>query len=200
MKFRNALCEKGFSFEYSATFGQAVKGSQALTDLYARSTLFDYSYRWFYGDGFGKDYQILNLEDDSNAEWMQSYLTACLLAFFQQQRLYREREVAFRPFNLERPLWIFVGGSVTATLATRDASDIVEILRFLSGYVANRAASVEHIRRVLHEGLVTATGKNLFAGRFAYLNTCGLTPAQVFEETLATLFNAPPAARCTSRI
>jgi hypothetical protein len=26
MRFRNALCEKGFSFEYSATFGQAVKG------------------------------------------------------------------------------------------------------------------------------------------------------------------------------
>ncbi|HOG28054.1 MAG TPA: DEAD/DEAH box helicase family protein [Vicinamibacterales bacterium] len=191
MKFRNALCEKGFSFEYSATFGQAVKGSQALTDLYARSTLFDYSYRWFYGDGFGKDYQILNLEDDSNAEWMTSYLTACLLAFFQQQRLYREREGAFRPFNLERPLWIFVGGSVTATLAARDASDIVEILRFLSRYVANRADSIEHIRRVLHEGLVTATGKNLFAGRFAYLNSCGLSPAQIFDETLATLFNAP---------
>ncbi len=191
MKFRNALCEKGFSFEYSATFGQAVKASRALTDLYARSTLFDYSYRWFYGDGFGKDYQILNLEDDSNAEWMQSYLIACLLAFFQQQRLYREHERAFRPFNLERPLWIFVGGSVTATLATRDASDIVEILRFLSRYVANRADSIEQIRRVLHEGLVTATGKNLFAGRFAYLNTCGLSPEQIFDETLATLFNAP---------
>ncbi len=191
MKFRNALCEKGFSFEYSATFGQAVKGNRALTDLYARSTLFDYSYRWFYGDGFGKDYQILNLEDDSNVEWMKSYLTACLLAFFQQQRLYRERESTFRPFNLERPLWVFVGGSVTATLAARDASDIIEILRFLSGYVANRAESIEHIRRVLHDGLVTESGKNLFAGRFAYLNTCGLMPAQIFEETLATLFNAP---------
>lgn len=191
MKFRNALCDKGFSFEYSATFGQAVKGSKGLTDIYARSTLFDYSYRWFYGDGFGKDYQILNLEDDSNAEWMKSYLTACLLAFFQQQRLHREREAAFRPFNLERPLWIFVGGSVTATLGTRDASDIVQILRFLSGYVANRSDSIEHIRRVLHDGLVTATGQNLFAGRFAYLNTCGLSPAQVFDETLATLFNAP---------
>ena len=191
MKFRNALCEKGFSFEYSATFGQAVKGSQGLTDLYARSTLFDYSYRWFYGDGFGKDYQILNLEDDSNAEWMASYLTACLLAFFQQQRLHRDREAAFRPFNIERPLWIFVGGSVTATLAARDASDIVEIVRFLARYVANRADSIAHIRRVLHEGLVTATGKNLFAGRFSYMNTCGLTPAQIFDETLATLFNAP---------
>lgn len=191
MKFRNALCEKGFSFEYSATFGQAVKGSKPLTDLYARSTLFDYSYRWFYGDGFGKDYHILNLEDDSNAEWMKSYLTACLLAFFQQQRLFREHEAAFRPFNLERPLWIFVGGSVTATLATKDASDIVEILRFLSGYVANRADSIERIRRVLHDGLVTAQGKNLFAGRFAYLNTCGLSPTQIFDETLKTLFNAP---------
>jgi hypothetical protein len=191
MKFRNALCEKGFSFEYSATFGQAVKGNQSLTDLYARSTLFDYSYRWFYGDGFGKDYQILNLEDDSNVEWMASYLTACLLAFFQQQRLHREKEAAFRPFNIERPLWIFVGGSVTATLATRDASDIVEILRFLARYVAHRADSIEHIRRVLHEGLVTAAGRNLFAGRFSYLNTCGLTPTQIFDETLARLFNAP---------
>ncbi|MHB8765659.1 MAG: DEAD/DEAH box helicase family protein [Deferrisomatales bacterium] len=191
MRFRNALCEKGFSFEYSATFGQAVKGNPGLTDLYARNTLFDYSYRWFYGDGFGKDYQILNLEDDSNAEWMATYLTACLLAFFQQQRLHREQGAGFRPFNLERPLWVFVGGSVTATLATRDASDIVEILRFLGGYVATRAQSIARIRQVLHEGLVTATGKNLFADRFAYLNASGLSPAQVFDETLAVLFHAP---------
>ena len=53
MRYRNALCEKGFSFEYSATFGQAVKGNAKLTELYAKSTLFDYSYRYFYGDGFG---------------------------------------------------------------------------------------------------------------------------------------------------
>ena len=59
MRIRNALCEKGFSFEYSATFGQAVKVKPKLTELYARSTLFDYSYRHFYFDGFGKDYQIL---------------------------------------------------------------------------------------------------------------------------------------------
>ena len=152
MKYRNALCEKGFSFEYSATFGQAVKGNSALTDLYARSTLFDYSYRWFYGDGFGKDYQILNLEDDSNAEWMKDYLTASLLAFFQQQRLYREQETAFRPFNLERPLWIFVGGSVTKKLATRDATDIVEILRFLNSYVANRTDSINRIAGFFMKG------------------------------------------------
>lgn len=191
MRFRNALCEKGFSFEYSATFGQAVKGNVALTDLYAKNTLFDYSYRYFYSDGFGKDYQILNLDAATQRDHRDLYLTACLLSFFQQQRLYTEHETAFRPFLIDKPLWIFVGGSVTATLATRDASDIVEILQFLARYVADRAGSIQRIERVLNQGLVTATGASLFAGRFAYLNSCHLTPAQLFDETLATLFNAP---------
>lgn len=191
MRFRNALCEKGFSFEYSATFGQAVKGNPGLTDLYAKNTLFDYSYRYFYGDGFGKDYQILNLDEDTQREHLELYLVACLLSFFQQQRLFADKESAFRPFQIEKPLWIFVGGSVTATLGTREASDIVEILKFFAGYAKDRAASVRHIERVLNQGLVTANSQNLFGGRFAYLSTCGLTAEQVFDETLKTLFHAP---------
>jgi hypothetical protein len=190
MRFRNALCEKGFSFEYSATFGQAVKGSKGLASLYARSILFDYSYRYFYGDGFGKDYQILNLDEDTQDNHLDAYLVACLLAFFQQQRLYGAQSAAFHPFNIEKPLWIFVGGSVTKTLASRDASDIIEILKFLSRYVSNPTASVQRIHSVLNEGLVTARGVNLFAGRFAYLNMTGLSAADVFNETLAVLFNA----------
>ncbi len=191
MRFRNALCEKGFSFEYSATFGQAVKGSPRLTDLYAKSTLCDYSYRYFYGDGFGKDYQILNLDQGTQQNHLELYLVACLLSFFQQQRLYREQGASFRRFNIEKPLWIFVGGRVVKGLATQDASDIVEILQFLARYVADRAESIQRIEQVLNQGLVAGTGKNLLAGRFAYLNTCGLSPEQVFDETLATLFNAP---------
>jgi Type III restriction enzyme, res subunit len=191
MRFRNALCENGFSFEYSATFGQAVKGNKALTDLYAKTILFDYSYRYFYGDGFGKDYQILNLDEKTQQNHLELYLVACLLSFFQQQRLYREQGEMFRAFNIEKPLWIFVGGSVTATLAARDASDIVEILQFLARYVADRAGSIRRIDRVLNEGLVTATRTDLFAERFKYLNTCGLSPSQLFDETLETLFNAP---------
>ena len=191
MRFRNALCEKGFSFEYSATFGQSVKGNPRLTELYAKSTLFDYSYRYFYADGFGKDYQILNLDHGTQQNHLELYLVACLLSFFQQQRLYGVQGGAFRPFNIENPLWVFVGGRVTAKLAKKDASDIVEILQFLARYVADRAGSIQRINRVLNQGLVAATGKNLFAGRFAYLNTCGLSPEQVFNETLAKIFNAP---------
>lgn len=191
MKYRDRLCERGFSFEYSATFGQAVKGSEALAQRYARIVLFDYSYRWFYEDGFGKDYQILNLDENTQAQHRQLYLTACLLSFHQQLRLYRDRERELRPFQLERPLWVFVGSRVTESLATKDASDIVEILQFLDGYARDRAGSTECIRRILGEGLVTAGGTNLFGDRFGYLQGLGLTPEQLFDDTLAAVFNAP---------
>ena len=191
MRARNALCEKGFSFEYSATFGQAVKGRPKLTELYAKSTLCDYSYRYFYGDGFGKDYQILNIDQGTQQNHLELYLVACLLSFFQQQRLYRAQGSVFRSFNIENPLWIFVGGRVVKGLAAQDASDIIEILRFLTRYLSDRGGSIQRIDQVLNQGLITATSKNLFAGRFAYLNTCGLSPEQIFDETLAMIFNAP---------
>src|SRR3546814_14984431 len=68
--------------------------------------------------------------------------------------MFKEQGFAFRPFNIDKPLWIFVGGSVTKTLASRDASDIIEIMKFLSRYVSDRSASIERIERVLTQGLV----------------------------------------------
>lgn len=38
--------------------------------------------------------------------------------------------------------------------------------------------------------MVAADGRNLFAGRFAYLNGSGLSPDQLFDDILVTLFNA----------
>ncbi|MEX2523719.1 MAG: DEAD/DEAH box helicase family protein [Gammaproteobacteria bacterium] len=194
MDRRSQLCEKGFSFEYSATFGQAVKGSPQLTAQYARCILFDYSYKYFYGDGYGKDYQILNLDSQTQDNYLENYLVACLLAFYQQLRLYADEETALRPFHIEKPLWIFVGGRVTASLSTKDASDIVEILLFLSRFVSDKAAYMDHIRRILNDGLTDAHGRNLFAGRFAWLNKQGVTPERVYEDVLNTVFNAAAAA------
>ena len=56
-------------------------------------------------------------------------------------------------FNIENPLWVFVGGRVTATLAKKDATDILEILQFLDRYVADRAGS---IRRASNGFLIRA--------------------------------------------
>ncbi len=69
-------CNRPCCQEYRQQPGQAVKGSRALTDTYAKSILFDYSYRYFYGDGFGKDYQILNLDEGTQANHLDAYLVA----------------------------------------------------------------------------------------------------------------------------
>lgn len=191
MRFRNALCEKGFSFEYSATFGQAVKANATLTQQYSRCILFDYSYKYFYGDGFGKDYQILNLDPETQSSHLDTYLVACVLAFYQQQRLYRDHLPLFKPFNLAKPLWIFVGSKVTATLAASDASDIVQIIQFLHRLLANRSQTVGAIDRVLRQGLLSADGRNIFSGRFAYLNSLGEDADHLYDDLLAAVFNAP---------
>ncbi len=188
---RDQLCEKGFSFEYSATFKQAVKDSVPLSRRYARSIVFDYSYRYFYGDGYGKDYQILNLDKDTERAHRHQYLVACLLAAYQQRRLFDDRQALLRDFNLERPLWIFVGGSVTKGFNKGEASDVVEILKFLAAFAGDRAASQRAITETLSEGLVAADGKNIFANRFSYLAELNLSANDLFADICARLFNAP---------
>jgi hypothetical protein len=190
---RDQLCEKGFSFEYSATFKQAVKGNPALSRRYARCIAFDYSYRYFYGDGYGKDYQILNLDEGTEQTRLDPYLTACLMAAWQQRRLYDDKQAELAPFNLQRPLWIFVGGSVNAVRrhSGREVSDVTEILLFLSRFVHDRAATEKHIGEILSGGLATATGANPFANRFGYLASLGVSAADAFNDICARLFNAP---------
>lgn len=58
-RLRDYLSEDGFAIEYSATFGQAIdaKDKDQFSE-YAKAILFDYSYRYFYNDGYGKDYRI----------------------------------------------------------------------------------------------------------------------------------------------
>lgn len=201
MQKRNQLCENGFSFEYSATFGQAMKasGNRKLEQTYAKCILFDYSYKYFYADGYGKDYRILNLADDSDEGIRRRYLTACLLTFYQQLKLYGDKPEEFRPFMIERPLWVFVGGSVNAvrTQQGRKVSDVVDILLFLARFVRERGDSVSVIEQLLQgrSGLLDAQGRDIFAGAFQYLNTLRLSAEQVFTDVLSVLFNAPtPAA------
>jgi hypothetical protein len=195
MDARRRLCENGFSFEYSATFGQAMKasGNHDLEKEYAKCILFDYSYKYFYRDGFGKDYRILNLADDSDDEKRTLYLTACLLAFYQQQRLYRDKAADFQVFLLENPLWVFVGGSVNAVRREnkREVSDVVDILLFLAKFVQDRESSVELLKRLLggRPGLLDKCGNEIFATAFGYLSQCRLTAEQTFDDILKLLFN-----------
>jgi len=194
MKMRNKLCEKGFSFEYSATFGQAVKasGNKELAPEYAKCILFDYSYKYFYKDGYGKEYRILNLKDDWSDEHRVRYLTAGLLAFYQQQKLFMDKFHEFRLFMIEKPLWIFVGGSVTKTPSKRDVSDVMDILLFLGQFVKNRNESIRSIEMLIsgRSNLNDAQGRDIFSNAFTYLGQTGFNAEAIFNDILITIFHS----------
>lgn len=200
MDKRNRLCENGFSFEYSATFGQAIKAARTakLTQEYAKCILFDYSYKYFYRDGYGKDYQILNLEDDSHEEVRELYLTACFLVFYQQLRLFLDQSDTFRPYLIEHPLWVFVGGSVNAvrTQNGRKVSDVLSILLFLAGFVRDPVEIVRRIERLRtgHARLLDSRNHEIFAGAFNYLSGQPLSSEEIYRDILQTVLHAPVQA------
>lgn len=197
---RDKLAAKGFTFEYSATFKQAVKAAndRVLAESYAKAVLFDYSYRYFYADGYGKDYRIFNLPKDELAH-KDTYLTAALLAFYQQLRMYTEAGKCYAGYNLEKPLWVFVGASVSGRKVDEESvspSDVAQILDFLARFLAHREAFTTLINTVLNgnsqqTGLFDAQGRDIFVQSFPYLRGLKHSAAQLYADICQCLFHAP---------
>ncbi|MCH9698157.1 MAG: DEAD/DEAH box helicase family protein, partial [Gammaproteobacteria bacterium] len=212
MSKRNQLCETGFSFEYSATFGQAIKAASGkdtaptgntkpsakyqLIQQYAKCILFDYSYKYFHGDGYGKDHFILNLSNAWTPEQVQLYLTGCILNFYQQKKLFQDQQKSIAEYLLVDPLWIFVGGKVTAKneANAETVSDIQAIMQFVARFVANsNNESVRFIELFLsqQDDLRDAKSKPIFAGAFNYLQSQWQAEqaGSAFFDVLKTVFN-----------
>lgn len=186
---RNRLAEEGFTFEYSATFGQAVQASKSeeLATEYGKAILFDYSYRHFYEDGYGKDFRVLNLKNQTD-EYTDLLLLGNLLSFYQQRRYYEEHRDGLKPYNLEPPLWVFVGSSVT-----KERGDVYTVTRFLQRFLKNEGGwSVETIEKLLggSTGLQDGDGRDAFAGRFEYLKGRGEEARDLFTGVLREVFRA----------
>ena len=196
LKLRNALGETGFTFEYSATFGQALTATRndPLTTEYGKAIVFDYSYRYFYGDGYGKDFRILNLVEETSEEKTNILLLGNLLSFYQQKSLFTERRKDLRPYNLEKPLWVFVGSTVNAVY-TRDRqirSDVLTTARFLHHVLKNKIWTVQAINKLLYgnSGLVTPDGDDVFKDKFGYLSGNGMDSEQIYADILTRVFRA----------
>lgn len=192
---RDQLCRGGFSFEYSATFGQAVGSTNAenneLQNEYAKCILFDYSYRYFYEDGYGKESRILNMPAEPEDLSTFKYMCANLLAYYQQHRLYRDNLSQMQHFGIAQPLCIFVGTYV----AGKANSDIQNILRFYADVVFARRLEVEKIFASLlkNEPIIKdKNGNNPMDGMF--LPMTGLTSNEVYKDMLRTIFHAEQTA------
>jgi hypothetical protein len=66
--------------------------------------------------------------------------------FYQQIRVWTDGGEGIKPFLIDKPLWVFVGHTVVGKADNADdkvsVSDVVEVLLFFKGFLADPAASV----------------------------------------------------------
>jgi superfamily II DNA or RNA helicase len=201
---RDQLSRGGFCIEYSATFKEAVQSDEEMRNRYAQSILFDYAYRSFYRDGYGKDFTILNLE---NNDQQKRYLTTALLLFYQQMKVWKDGGEAIKPFRIDKPLWVFVGHTVVGKTSTVDdrgsVSDVVEVLLFLKGFLTNPTDSVALIQSLLERGFMDNMGRDLLAGRLTHIDGSGDKAAlahALHEGILSEVFQAAGGGSLTVQI
>ena len=233
---RQKLIGDGFAFEYSATFGQAVKDGKTVKDClfdiqkkigkengitkkaeqqkiptsfadkqeakqkavfetYAKCVLFDYSYKFFYADGYGKEFSILNMkaEDYGVADNDRKYFLASLLSFYQQLYLFAKNQEKLTAYNLHKPLWVFVGNTVNAE--NSDIWAVVEQLAyFLNG--KNRSQILAWLNDLLCDKplLLDSKGNAIFRHRFLPLATFKGDLNALYSDILKKLFNTESAS------
>ena len=166
--------------------------SMATREIYAKNILFDYSYKYFYEDGYGKESLILNLksEDYAREDIARQYFTACLLSFYQQQYLWATQREKLTDFNLEKPLWVFVGNTVAG-----EDSDILNVLKFLAGFLNDENQTKQWLKDLINNTarLLDPNGRNIFHDRFAPLMIRSVD--EVYTDILKRLFNADARQR-----
>ena len=209
LKAENELCKKKSKVLFDTTNLKKLEAVQkqqlvltsdekrkartlATREIYAKSILFDYSYKYFYEDGYGKESLILNLKekDYSDDDISRQYFTACLLSFYQQQYLWNAHRAKLTDFNIEKPLWIFVGNTVAG-----EDSDILNVLQFLAGFLNDEAKTKGWLKDLLANTarLLDEKGRNIFHDRFTPLMQSSADA--VYSDILKKLFNSDAPQR-----
>lgn len=166
---REKIGKNGFIFEYSATFGQVIGKDKDILEEYSKSIIFDYSYKYFYKDGYGKDFYVFNLREDRFTEkHTHLILAANLLSYYEQLVLYEKNKERIREYNIEKPLWIFVGSRVSGKGID---SDVVRVVAFIKNVLENEKFLEENIKKILSgkSGLLNPKGEDIFKNKFRYL-------------------------------
>ncbi len=166
----------------------------ATREIYAKCILFDYSYKFFYEDGYGKESLILNMNGEAyeQADNARKYFTACLLAYYQQIWLWSAHRDKIADFNIEKPLWVFVGNTVSG-----EDSDILEVVNFLADFLNSDAQIKTWLADLIADKaqILDAKGNNIFSGRFTPLMGFGGRVDDLYADILLRVFNASARQR-----
>ena len=179
-KLREEIGKNGFLFEYSATFGQVIGKNKDLLEEYAKAIVFDYSYKYFYTDGYGKDFYVYNIQAKKEGkrelyseEQQNLLLTAGLLSFYEQLLIFEKHKEELREYNIEKPLWIFVGSKVTGKGLN---SDVVRVIQFLDKITKDENYLKENVNKILKgkSGLIDNEGNDIFKNKFEHIKKLGV--------------------------
>lgn len=166
----------------------------ATREIYAKCILFDYSYKFFYEDGYGKESLILNMNGDAyeQADNARKYFTACLLSFYQQLWLWSTHREKLTDFNIEKPLWVFVGNKVSG-----EESDILEVVNFLAYFLNNDVQIKAWLADLIADKaqILDAKANNIFGGRFTPLMGFAGRVDDLYADILQRVFNASSRQR-----
>jgi len=200
-KLRDKLTENGFVFEYSATFRQILNKKDEILKEYAKSIIFDYSYKYFYLDDYGKNFFVLNVGKlkVSEERFKDIMFVANLLSFYEQLLIYEEKKNKVKVYNIEKPLWIFVGTTVTGKKNAKKKktdeigekekilTDVVQIVKFIE-----KATKEEWLKNLVEDileentGIKDEEGKDIFKDKFAYFKKKGRID---FDDLYKKVFN-----------
>ena len=166
----------------------------ATREIYAKCILFDYSYKYFYEDGYGKESLILNMSGEAyeQSDNARKYFTACLLAYYQQLWLWDTHRAALADFRIEKPLWVFVGNTVSG-----EDSDILEVVNFLADFLNNESQFKTWLADLIADNaqILDAKGNNIFSGRFTPLMGFSGRVDDLYADILLRVFNASARQR-----
>lgn len=202
LALRKQLGENALTLEYSATFGQVVNGASAakkpdLWATYSHAILFDYAYRRFYRDGYGKDFFLFNV-DDANQHADHWPLVGNLLAFYRQVKTYEANPSAFAPYQIPPPLWVFVGNTVTGGKGQSedDLTDIETCVRFFADFLRDADTAIDRLRRACggQTGIARADSLDLFATMFADLLPPYADTAALYADIVRRVFHGQTGA------
>jgi hypothetical protein len=197
LKMRSKVAKEGFTMEYSATFRDVGKKKEAKD--YKKTILFDYSYKYYHKEGYGKDYFISNVGKQD--EYEKNIMLGNLLSFYQQKKLFLEnRREAETTHLIENPLWILVGSRVVESdkdnLDEKISSDIFKFVVFLNRLKLKKEHYLKAIENFLVSGnlpLKDERGNPLFQDHFPYLrellqNTFKNDTKALFDDLFKTVF------------
>lgn len=164
----------------------------AVLETYAKSVLFDYSYKHFYHDGYGKESLILNIKKQGFEEHLPVYFVAGLLSFYQQLYLFERYPTQIREWNIEKPLMVFVGNKVAD-----DNSDILTVVRQLAFFVNEPVQVQKWLKELLLDNaqLLNDQNQHIFKGRFVPLLSFVDDVAGLYQDMLRKIFGATHTSR-----